>query len=754
MLRALLGLLLGCVFALHSLQWLPLPPLSAIDRAAYDYLVRSSPPNPTPVDQVVILDIDEKSLANPKLGRWPWSRDVMTQVVTSLFEDYEVRVLGFDVVFSEPDTSSGLTTLDALAAGPLAGNADYMRLLEALRPGLAYDTVFSELLMQYPVVLGYYFNLAQVDQVKSGALPLPALFGDEVSLEEGHIGQATGFGANISVLADASLAAGHFNPIVDPDGLIRKVPLLLAYEGDLFESLSLATFRTFKALEQAEAGGESLTLPPLLLLDESGVPAEDVNGAVLGAIEVGGKHIPVGSDASIFVAYQGPKKTFAYLSFDDLVEGRISVEQLKNKLVLVGTTAPGLSDFRATPLGELYPGVEVHANVLASLLSDQPTAVPARPIETRLLEPLAILVCTVLLVLVLRRLSPLASTAVWLALSGIAVGGVFYSWTAYQFVIHGAPLLGAVTSIFLWNFGYQFYADHKKKAQFANLFGQYVPPELVKKMAEDPTRYSMKGQRLPLTVMFSDVRGFTTISEQLSPTELSEFINIYLSTMSQIIRDHDGTLDKYIGDCIMAFWGAPVDNERHALSAVKTALAMGEALGEINTICKERGWPPIEIGIGLNTGSMSVGDMGSAVRKAYTVMGDAVNLGSRLEGLTRNYGVLTIVSETTASACPEVVFRELDRVTVKGKTEPVAIFEPIGYSADILPEARAEIARWEKIRSDYRGQKFAEVVQAIDELREANMAPAVYDWLYDQAHQYQTHPPGISWDGVTVFKTK
>jgi len=181
---------------------------------------------------------------------------------------------------------------------------------------------------------------------------------------------------------------------------------------------------------------------------------------------------------------------------------------------------------------------------------------------------------------------------------------------------------------------------------------------------------------------------------------------------------------------------------------------MGEALGEINTICKERGWPPIEIGIGLNTGSMSVGDMGSAVRKAYTVMGDAVNLGSRLEGLTRNYGVLTIVSETTASACPEVVFRELDRVTVKGKTEPVAIFEPIGYSADILPEARAEIARWEKIRSDYRGQKFAEVVQAIDELREANMAPAVYDWIYDQAHQYQTHPPGISWDGVTVFKTK
>lgn len=754
MLRALIGLLLGCIFILHSLNLVMLSPLNALDRAAYDYLVRSSPPKQTPVDQVVILDIDEKSLANPKLGRWPWSRDVMSQVVTSLFQDYQVRVLGFDVVFSEPDKSSGLDTLDALAIGPLAGNSEYVNLLKELRPQLEYDAIFSELLMEYPIVLGYYFNLSQVDKVKSGALPLPAIFGDELSLQKGSIGRATGFGANIPVLTDAALAAGHFNPIVDPDGLIRKVPLLLEFEGDLYESLSLAIFRTFKAVEQEEAKGDGLTVPPLTLIDVAGETVVGDSGAVLSAIHIGDKHIPVGSDASVFVAYQGPEKTFSYLSFDDLVEGRVSLAQLKNKLVLVGTTAPGLSDFRSTPLGELYPGVEVHANVLASLLSNQPNAVPARPVETRILEPLAILVSTVLMVLTLGRLSPVASTAIWLVISGIAIGGVFYLWTAYQIVSYGAPLLGAITSIFLWNFGFQFYVDHKKKAQFTNLFGQYVPPELVKKMAEDPARYSMKGQRLPLTVMFSDVRGFTTISEQLSATELSEFINIYLSTMSQIIRDRDGTLDKYIGDCIMAFWGAPVDNERHALSGVRTALAMGEALAGINDICREKGWPPIEIGIGLNTGNMSVGDMGSTVRKAYTVMGDAVNLGSRLEGLTRNYGVLTIVSEATAVACPEVVFRELDRVTVKGKTEPVAIFEPIGFSDDISAAAYAEIELWNKILSDYRGQKFIEVIKVIDDSRASQSDLAVYNWIYEQACHYKIHPPGPEWSGVTVFKTK
>ena len=754
MLRGLVSALLASIFLLHSLNVFVLPPLTALDRVAYDYLISTNPPTHNAVERVVILDVDEKSLSNPNLGRWPWSRDVMSDVVALLFQEYKVRVLGFDVVFSEPDTSSGLRALDALAAGPLANNPAYIESLEKIRPQLEYDSIFGELLMQYPIVLGYYFNLGTGDNVKAGALPLPTIFSDEVSIKAGSVVEGTGYGSNIAVLTDAALAAGHFNPIVDPDGLIRKVPLLLKFEGDYFESLSLAVFRMFKALEGAEASGKALSVQPMVLFDEAGEVVTGEGSSVLNAIQVADKRIPVGPDSSVFVSYQGPQKTFTYLSFDDLVEGRIPPEALKDKVVLVGTTAPGLSDSRSTPMGELYPGVEVHANVLASLLSERASAMPWRPIEFRFLEPLGIFVCTIFLLLVLGRVSPLASMGVWLSLSLATLLGGGYLWTGYQVVPQIAPLLGAITSIFLWNFAYQFYAEHKKKAQFTDLFGQYVPPELVEKMAEDPTRYSMSGQRLPLTVMFSDVRGFTTISEKLSATDLSEFINIYLSTMSQIIRDQDGTLDKYIGDCIMAFWGAPVENKRHALSAVTTALAMGQALAGINDICQKKNWPSIEIGIGLNTGSMSVGDMGSTVRKAYTVMGDAVNLASRLEGLTRNYGVLTIVSETTVLACPEVVFRELDRVTVKGKTEPVSIYEPIGFVNDLTATVYAEIDSWENILGDYRGQRFHEVIAAIDLLRSAQLAKPVHDWIYEKAQDYATQPPGADWGGVTVFKTK
>ena len=754
MLRGLVSSLLASIFLLHSLNVLVLPPLNALDRYAYDYLLHANPPSQTAVDRIVILDIDEESLSNPKLGRWPWSRDVMSQVVTTLFEDYEVRVLGFDVVFSEPDTSSGIGTLDALAKGPLADNTGYLDLLKKIRPELEYDSIFGELLMQYPVVLGYYFNVGEGGNVKAGALPLPTIFADEASIKEGSLVEGNGYGSNIAVLTDAALASGHFNPIVDPDGLIRKVPLLIKFEGDFFESLSLAVFRMSKALERAEASGKALSVQPLVLFDEAGEVVTGEGSPVLNAIQVAGKRIPVGPDSSVFVSYQGPQRTFTYVSFDDLVEGRVKLEALRDKVVLVGTTAPGLSDFRSTPMGALYPGVEVHANVLASLLSDQASALPWRPIEVRFLEPLVIFSCTVFLLLTLGRVSPLASMGVWLVLSLATLMVGLFLWTNYRVVPQVAPLLGAITSISLWNFGYQFYLEHKKKAQFTDLFGQYVPPELVNKMAEDPARYTMSGQRLPLTVMFSDVRGFTTISEKLSATDLSEFINLYLSTMSQIIRDQDGTLDKYIGDCIMAFWGAPVENKRHALSAVTTALAMGQALAGINDICQKKNWPLIEIGIGLNTGDMSVGDMGSTVRRAYTVMGDAVNLAARLEGLTRNYGVLTIVSETTALACPEVVFRELDRVTVKGKTEAVSIYEPIGFVNDLSATVHAEIDSWVEILGDYREQRFHEVIAAIDGLRSAQLAKPVHDWIYEKAQDYSREPPGADWGGVTVFKTK
>ena len=752
MLRVIVGAMIGGVFFLHSAGILSVTPLVEGDRAAYDYAISNYPITHSNVNDVVILDIDEASLSHPDLGRWPWPRDVMTDLVTTLFENYQVKILAFDVVFAEPDKSSGIDTLNALAEGPLSGNKAYLDVLSAIAPKLDFDQMFSEVLMDYPVVLGYYFNLSDSLASKSGGLPLPAIFEDEYAIEGQTVTNANAFGGNIGVLTDAAIGAGHFNPVVDSDGLIRRVPLLIQFENDLYESLSLAIYRTYLGLSLGDGNGFSI--PPISLYGETGELIEAENPGVLGSIEISGKRITVGPDASVYAAFQGPAKTFTYLSFADLMEGRISLEQLANKLVLVGTTAPGLSDFRATPVGSLYPGVEVHASVLASLLSANGNVVPVKPIEWRLLEPLLVVALSSVMIFLGGRLSPIKACMLWLLLFGSAVGAVVYAWGQLNMVLPVASLVSAITFIFAWNFGYQFFIEHRKRVQFTSLFGQYVPPELVQQMAEDPERYSMKGRRLPLSVMFSDVRGFTTISEGLSATELSEFINSYLTAMSQIIRDQGGTLDKYIGDAIMAFWGAPIDNERHALDAVKASLAMGAALGPLNEVCKQRGWPPVEIGIGINTGSMSVGDMGSTVRKAYTVMGDAVNLGSRLEGLTRNYGVLTIVSESTVKACPEVVFRELDLVTVKGKTEPVAIFEPIGLKESLLPEDFAELDSWHRMLSNYRAQKFADVTDAIKAMRANGQAKTVYDWIYDQAEMLIDNPPGPNWGGVTVFKTK
>ncbi|MEL0322675.1 MAG: adenylate/guanylate cyclase domain-containing protein, partial [Gammaproteobacteria bacterium] len=299
-----------------------------------------------------------------------------------------------------------------------------------------------------------------------------------------------------------------------------------------------------------------------------------------------------------------------------------------------------------------------------------------------------------------------------------------------------------------------FLEEYRKKKQFTDLFGQYVPPELVKKMAEDPERYSMAGQRLQMTVLFSDVRGFTSISEQLAPSELSEFINLYLTTMTQVIRDEGGTLDKYIGDAIMAFWGAPIDAEDHAERGVVAAIKMIEALDGLATVCVERGWPAISIGIGINTGDMSVGDMGSKIRKAYTVMGDAVNLGARLEGLTRQYGVWTIVSEFTVAECPRVRFRELDKVLVKGKEQPVIIYEPVALESDLDDEAKRELDRWDDLLEGYRGQQFKQVKKSLDEMITEFGDRPLYDWLRGACDEYIANPPPKDWNGVTKFTTK
>jgi adenylate cyclase len=305
------------------------------------------------------------------------------------------------------------------------------------------------------------------------------------------------------------------------------------------------------------------------------------------------------------------------------------------------------------------------------------------------------------------------------------------------------------------NLAWGYFFEFRKGRALVSRFGEYVAPELVAQMAEDPEAYNMDGESRELTVMFVDVRGFTTISEGLSPKALREYINLYLTAMSEDIRSsHQGTLDKYIGDAVMAFWGAPVSFPDHASRAVATSLLMQASAARLNRDFLARGWPELKIGIGLNTGSMHVGDMGSKIRRAYTVMGDAVNLGSRLEGITKVYGVGIAVGIATRLAAPEFVYRELDLVRVKGKNEPVAIFEPLGKPAELAPEMMDELAQWDAALALVRGQAWIDAEEAVEALARAHPERGLYALYLERIAHYRAHPPGPGWDGVTTFDTK
>jgi adenylate cyclase len=308
--------------------------------------------------------------------------------------------------------------------------------------------------------------------------------------------------------------------------------------------------------------------------------------------------------------------------------------------------------------------------------------------------------------------------------------------------------------LFALNMSYGFFVESRAKRQITGRFGQYVPPELVDEMSQNPDKFSMEGESREMSVLFSDVRGFTTISEGLDPRQLSQLMNEFLTPLTRVIYRHRGTIDKYMGDCIMAFWGAPLADPHHARNAVLAGLEMQAAMDALQPQFRARGWPELHVGVGVNSGRMSVGNMGSDVRVAYTVMGGAVNLASRLEGLTKQYGVSMIVGEATRAACPDIVFRELDRVLPKGTTEPVAIFAPIGPSASVDKSVHDELALWNKALKQYRAQEWDLAELQLLSLQRMHPSTALYGTFLQRIGHLRKNPPGAGWDGTTAFETK
>ncbi|MFZ4625764.1 MAG: adenylate/guanylate cyclase domain-containing protein, partial [Rhodoferax sp.] len=451
------------------------------------------------------------------------------------------------------------------------------------------------------------------------------------------------------------------------------------------------------------------------------------------------------------VPFRGKQGSFVYVSASAVLQETVDPDLFRGAIVLVGTTAPGLLDLHNTPMQESYAGVEVHANMIAAMLDG---SIKQRPAYTLGLE--IILLCIVGLPLswVLPALSPMRATVLVVATQIVMVTTNLYFWNFSNLIVPLASGLVLTVVLFVFNMSYGFFVDSRAKRLLARIFGQYVPQELVDEMAKDPAAYSLAGSNREMTVLFSDVRGFTSISEGLEPEQLTQLMNAYLTPMTEVIQHHRGTIDKYIGDAIMAFWGAPVADQQHARRALQAALDMVASLPRLEDHFKQRGWPPIRIGVGLSTGTMTVGNMGSNFRLAYTVMGDAVNLGSRLEGLTKEYGVQIIVNELTRLAVPEFAFRELDRVCVKGKIKPVKIYEPIGLLSQLSNAEQLELSAYDDALALYQAQYWPEAATAFRLLQRSIPHRVLYQVYLRRIAYFLDHPPAPDWDGSFIFTTK
>ena len=711
--------------------------IAQLENIAYDHRVSLTMPN-TIDERLVIIDIDEKSLA--EIGRWPWGRDTMAKLTNQLFDYYNIHLVGFDIVFAEEDKSSGLHILNKLAANELNDQKDFIQRVAELEKTLDYDQLFLDSLSDRRVVLGYYFNSSSGEDGKliSGKLPQPVYSAEELGGINIQARVATGYGSNLARFQTDTTVAGHFNPWIDTDGVVRRIPMLHEYNGDYYESLSLAMARSLLDFD--------VIIPIFEGSSEKGSDYFE-----LESLQIGDLTIPVDEHIQALVPYRGRQGSFEYISAVDIINGEVKKSKLEDRIALVGTSAPGLYDLRSTAVQNKYPGVEVHANMISGIIDD---SIKLRPKFTLAAEFIQIFLVGFILSILIPCISPLIANLVFAAFLALLVGFNFYIWQTANMVLPIALILLMLLTLYLFNMTFGFFIERRGKHEISGMFGQYIPSELVDEMSDNPSACNMDAENRNMTVLFSDVRGFTTISEGLAPAELSNLMNAILTPLTGVIHESRGTIDKYMGDAIMAFWGAPLEDENHALHALRAGIEMIKRLRALKQEFKQRGWPEINVGVGINTGEMSVGNMGSEFRMAYTVLGDTVNLGARLEGLTKNYGVDIIVGESTKEAVPEYAYMKLDRVRVKGKNEPVTIYEPLALIEELSPEEEMEFDEYDKALNYYYKQDWGKAKSKFNLLKESYSERKIYDIYLERIADYINEPPSESWDGVYTHMTK
>ena len=692
--------------------------------------------------EVALVAIDEKSL--DELGRWPWPRVRMAQLLDVLVK-YEAKVVGFDIVWAEPDENSELKSLSALKQKMnelKLTNRDLEKYLsQAIQKADTDRTLADSLARSRRAVLGYFFHFFTKEDLPKEKKQLPkdlpplstynwVKYSSQAAAKV-PLFEATYAEVNIPVIAEAAEGAGYFNIFPDRDGTVRWIPLVIKYQDKHYCALSLAVLQKF------------LNNSPLVLrLAEFGVEE----------IRLGDLFIPTNEEGRMLINYRGPQKTFPHYSATDVIHGRVPVNAFRGKIVLVGATAMGIYDIRVTPFDHVFPGLEVHANVIDTILKQQ---FLYRPNWVTLLDLLAIIVLGLILGIILPKVK-----ALWGALIGISLFFAFVLTSNQLFQKQGIwvnqtyPLFNLVLT-YLMITGYRYMTEERERKKVRGAFQYYLNASVVEQMLKDPEKLKLGGEKKDLTVLFSDIRGFTSISEHMTPERLVKFLNEYLTKMTDIVFKYDGLLDKYMGDAIMAIWGAPLDQSDHPLRACYTALEMVEELHLLQHKWATEGMPRLNIGIGINAGPMVVGNMGSERRFDYTVMGDSVNLGSRLEGLNKLYGTNIIISEMTYERVQgEILGRELALVRVKGKDQPVKIYELLSRRAKTLPEQKALAEEFQAALGEYRNRNWETARKIFQSILERYPEDGPGRLYVERCQTLEKTPPPEDWDGVYTMTTK
>jgi len=744
--------------------------LATLDTRFRYRVQRFSHPDP----RIVVIDIDQR--AQEVLGRWPFSRTYFAKTLDVLHED-GAAVAGFDITFSKPDQSAApVRALGAqLEARKNQGEAiDPQLAAEVQRLAASYDAdkQFAAAIHRFgPVILGNYFLFADADlrgieaatldayanQIAFFAYP-PAHPLQLASQKQQKVRMLEAFAtanllpqgaeANLDQLTAALNGdfswTGFFNAPPDADGIVRRATLVLPYgrsknpdEWDIYASLDLMTARAFLGPSALDTN---------LIYGPQGIVEIRFGQALL--LHPDGR-------GQLMINYQGPAGTFTHYSIVDVLQKKFPPGAFRGKIVLIGATATGIGDVRGTPYGGTdYPGVEIHANVIDNILNQ---GFLKHGFRQALTDVLLILFFGIPLGIWMALVSP---RWMWFGVGLLVpmIAGNFWAFLHgwwLNLIVPTFMLFGNVLLVSL----YRSLFEEKEKRRVRTAFGQYLSPEVIRRLLVNPRLVEPK--KTDITVMFSDIRGFTTISEKLDAQDLAVFLNEYLSDMTRLVFEHHGTLDKYIGDAVMAFWGAPFEEPGHAGRACHTALQMMDRVREMQKKWEAEGKPKLDIGIGLNTGVASVGNMGSALRYGYTALGDAVNLSSRLEGLNKDYGTHILANETTYAAVKTdgFVFRELDLIRVKGKLQPVTIYELIGRAGEgsvygTGEELWARLELFEQARTLYRKRQWNEAQKTFQAIldRWPDDGPSRTYWKRCQEYLFEEPPSG--WDGVFTMTHK